>query len=314
MLDLGGKPLTISGNLNILGTLFMDNGTLTVSGNVSVMNGTIKMMDSNSRLIVKGNFTTDGKDETGLLTAGSLTVYGDFMQYGDFSRSSFCPSGTFAMTLIGTEQATSSSKLRTRSWLNDIPPTAVRYKSNSAISLKVDLQASAQNFASPYSYPHLCVQGALNGRTMTVPDGATVAGPLMMGGGRLFALGSLPWTARQHRHGERERLRGSGGNFTAGGHSDYQAGEVEVVGNFHQYSVVHRLALPRRLLRLPARAQDGARGREQDRRVSTRRARAISASWTLRRRRSRLRSTISLNCDLAAIRAGPTRTSTTAAI
>ncbi len=237
-LDLNGKSVTINGNLNILGTLDVHNGSLTVTGGLTVSGGTLKMTESSSDInglvVVKGSFTTDGADHTGKLTAGTLDVRGDFVQYANHSSKAFCPSGTFKVKLSGTNKIV-WFETPGGSYLNNYTfATGTTFNAVSVISLSVNLTAN-----ETMTYPHLYLRGAMNGKTLTVPGGTVIAGMLTPGGGRLNVNGALEVgpdggvtmaNAADYLY--------VNGNFTTKGQFVAQTGTLEINGNFAQLGVV----------------------------------------------------------------------------
>ncbi|MEO8636641.1 MAG: hypothetical protein ABI587_15295 [Gemmatimonadales bacterium] len=83
-LTIGGQTLTIAGNL------------------VTHTDGLLVMTNTADQVIVAGDATFQGGDETGLLSAGELRVAGDFGQQVQTSPASFLASGTHRTVMTGT--------------------------------------------------------------------------------------------------------------------------------------------------------------------------------------------------------------------
>ncbi len=95
--------LTVSGN----GVLTAAPYPLNVSGTLTTSNnGTLVMTDATAALTVAGNATFDG-GASNQLTAGILTVKGNFQQLGTNSAASFAPSGSHKVVLNGASQTVS---------------------------------------------------------------------------------------------------------------------------------------------------------------------------------------------------------------
>ncbi len=229
-LDLNGKAVTINGNLNILGTLDVHNGSLTVTGGLSISGGTLKMTEANGLVVVKGAFTTDGADHTGKLTAGTLDVRGDFVQYGNHSSKAFCPSGTFKVKLSGTGKTVWFDTPGGSYLYNYSFAIGTTFNSISVMSLSVNLAGN-----ETMTYPRLYLRGALNGKTLTVPGGTVIAGMLTPGGGRLNVNGALEvgpdGGVTMNKAADYVYVNG---NFTTKGQFAAQAGTLEINGNFTQ--------------------------------------------------------------------------------
>ncbi len=236
-LDLNGKSITINGNLNILGTLDVHNGSLTVTGGLTISGGTLKMTesssDSNGLVVVKGPFTTDGADHTGKLTAGTLDVRGDFVQYANHSSKAFCPSGTFKVKLSGTNKIVWFETPGGSYLYNYTFASGTTFNGVSVMSLSVSLSAN-----ETMTYPHLNLRGAMNGKTLTVPGGTVIAGMLTPGGGRLNVNGALEVGPEggisMTNAADYVAVNGS---FVTKGQCVAQAGTLEINGNFTQLGV-----------------------------------------------------------------------------
>ena len=123
-MDLAGKRLVVTGRLiQSGGILHVNGGTLVVSGDYpqfqteTVSGGTstygpshgyLKMMNAADRVEVGGSFATQSYyDHTPHLTAGIMTVKGDFTQkFGGNYSTNFRASGTHKVVLAGTSLQT----------------------------------------------------------------------------------------------------------------------------------------------------------------------------------------------------------------
>ena len=103
---------TFSGNPGALTSLVVSSGTLSLTGRrVGVTGffqtsgtGALQMTAAGDSLGVGGSATFGGGSTSGLLTAGIITVNGDFVQTGATSPSSYAPTlgGTHRLSLRGT--------------------------------------------------------------------------------------------------------------------------------------------------------------------------------------------------------------------
>jgi len=94
---------TISGNLTISGgTLDIASAAVAVLGNFSTTSGgLLKMQNSSGLLAVIGNATFSGGSTSGLLTAGTLNLLGNFTS-DTSSLTNFAPSGSYLTVFNGT--------------------------------------------------------------------------------------------------------------------------------------------------------------------------------------------------------------------
>ena len=125
-IQLSGTGKTLLGqvaNASITGTIALAGNT-TVSGNVAVSGGTATLNVGIALLQVSGNFSTGsggrlimttaggqlailgsaafgGGDENGALTAGTITIAGNFSQTGSGNAASFAASGSHSTGFIG---------------------------------------------------------------------------------------------------------------------------------------------------------------------------------------------------------------------
>ncbi|MBK8003717.1 MAG: hypothetical protein IPK12_07140 [Gemmatimonadetes bacterium] len=110
-------PVTQSDISAIIGDLVIDGAgasfapagfSAVVSGNLDVINGGLLVMtNAGDALTIQGNATFDGGDELNQLTAGTLTLVGNFTQLSTGSSSSFATSGTFVTVLAGSNPTVS---------------------------------------------------------------------------------------------------------------------------------------------------------------------------------------------------------------
>src|SRR6185437_13883242 len=84
--------------------------------------GMIIMRSASDSLLVGGTLTMGGGDETGKLTAGVITVGGDFNQPPASSASAFVSTGTHRIVMLGTraQQMTFTYGLGISSHFNDL--------------------------------------------------------------------------------------------------------------------------------------------------------------------------------------------------
>ncbi|MDH4132759.1 MAG: hypothetical protein OEV95_13240, partial [Gemmatimonadota bacterium] len=96
---------TVVGNLSVTGatgSLTVGGQTLAITGNLSTTgSGVITMTNVLDSVIVTGNATFGGGSESGLLTAGVLSVGGSFSQLAGGSAARFEASGTHRTVLTG---------------------------------------------------------------------------------------------------------------------------------------------------------------------------------------------------------------------
>jgi hypothetical protein len=107
-----GSP---AGNLTLTGTLTVTNTganfsvggrTLTLGGDLMVTaNALFTMTSGADQVTVTGNATFQGGDETGLLSAGTLTIKGNFAQHNG-NANAFAASGTHKVVLNGVSPQT----------------------------------------------------------------------------------------------------------------------------------------------------------------------------------------------------------------
>ena len=125
-LNLDGQSLTIYGHLiHSGGNMKINEGSLTVKGdyriqrptstNYSYSSGKLYMTNTNDAILVEGDFVMDSihDHDNSYLTAGTLTVKGDFTQKSTYTSSSeprynFYASGTHKVILDGTSLQTIS--------------------------------------------------------------------------------------------------------------------------------------------------------------------------------------------------------------
>lgn len=117
-IDLKGHTLTVYGSLTINGdsvshgSLVIDGGKLIIkknnsyknTGNLYIRGGLLVMTKSADYVETEQSVIADGYDGTGSLTAGSVKVYGQFMQLNDYSPYSYNETGTHTTILSGTNK------------------------------------------------------------------------------------------------------------------------------------------------------------------------------------------------------------------
>ena len=140
-IDLNGYKLTVTGNLlQTNGAMKINNGTLTVNGDYRIQredkgsdsgytysDGCLVMTNANDKVIVNGSFYTSSianYDETGSpnndLTAGTMKVYGDFIQkYYGYTGKAFPAAGT-KVILCGSKTQTVAFDSPTQSYFSDL--------------------------------------------------------------------------------------------------------------------------------------------------------------------------------------------------
>lgn len=96
-----GGALTVKGSLDVHGKALQVNGDFGTANS-----GTMTMVDAASTVTVGGNATFGGASTAGKLSAGVLTVSGNFTQTGD--ASSFAASGSHKVTLASSGAQTVS--------------------------------------------------------------------------------------------------------------------------------------------------------------------------------------------------------------
>jgi len=123
--------LTLESDLTVGDSVVVERGNLVVGGNtVTVPNsfrttasrGNVVMADAAGLLDVEGDVSWSGSDGTGLLTAGTIRVAGEFAQVGEriiVESRTFRPTGT-AVVLDGTGAAQTVSFESLSSWLDDL--------------------------------------------------------------------------------------------------------------------------------------------------------------------------------------------------
>ncbi|HVM42401.1 MAG TPA: hypothetical protein VMT77_02790, partial [Gemmatimonadales bacterium] len=108
-LELGGSSTyTLASPLNLGGNLLVSGGTLALNGKPTSVSGTfattgggvLQMTSATDSLFVGGNASFGGGSTSGLLTAGTLVVDGDFAQIA--GAAAFAPSGAHHTVLDGT--------------------------------------------------------------------------------------------------------------------------------------------------------------------------------------------------------------------
>lgn len=125
--NLNGHRLTVEGSLTQSGGNFTVNGgKVVVNGDYSIQSkGRLIMTNSLDYVLVKGNFYIDTKQSSvGYLTAGTLEVKGNFLQYNSYytyDNSNFYSTGTHKVILSGSGKQTVQFKLSTTIYAYDNP-------------------------------------------------------------------------------------------------------------------------------------------------------------------------------------------------
>ncbi len=144
-LDLNGHTLTINGDfIHAGGTVSVNGGTLQINGNYRMQSlnengdysysvGYLEMNNTNDTVNVEKSFyAMSTQDHRNYLTAGTLTVKGDFTQKTYSSGYNFSASGTHKTVLAGTEIQNISSDT-SYSYLNHVTinnPKGISINSN----------------------------------------------------------------------------------------------------------------------------------------------------------------------------------------
>ena len=123
-----GGSLKLAGRTSVAGSTTVTAGTLTAGGNVLTVTGslgvvgtgTLAMTDARDSVIVHGSAAFSGGDETGQLTAGVLSVDGDFTQGPSSSALAFVASGTHKTLLTGIQNQTLSFYYGSNSHFRDL--------------------------------------------------------------------------------------------------------------------------------------------------------------------------------------------------
>ena len=111
-LDLNGYTLAINGNLNqTFGTIAVNGGKLVVNGNYTLSNGYIHMENESDCVEIdcveiNGDFSVGSYLNDSVLTAGTITIKGNFTQQKYNYPNNFNCSGTHKVILNGNEKQT----------------------------------------------------------------------------------------------------------------------------------------------------------------------------------------------------------------
>ncbi|MCB9532548.1 MAG: PKD domain-containing protein [Myxococcales bacterium] len=108
-LVLDGASLSASADMQLRALTVQNGGTLslaghsvTLQGDLSVVsNGLVQMNDSADRLEVGGDAVFDGRGTAGALTAGEVSVAGDFTAFAEPDGSAYGPTGTHRTRFAG---------------------------------------------------------------------------------------------------------------------------------------------------------------------------------------------------------------------
>ena len=151
-LDLNGHTLTVTGELTQSGGIIKVNGgELKVEGSYKIAtndngnsSGILDMTDKNDRVTVIGDFETHSTaDHSNYLTAGVMSVGGNFTQYGD-NYNNFRACGSHKMILNGTAKQDISIGIydNNNSHFNELEITnssaeGVEFKTNTFVEKKL---------------------------------------------------------------------------------------------------------------------------------------------------------------------------------
>ena len=154
-LDLNGKTLTINGDLiQTGGTVILNGGVLNVKGDYRIQSkqetedavsynystGYLVMTNEADQLNVDGDFVTwSTQDHREYLTAGTMTVKGDFEQKRYDSYNNFSASGTHTVVFAGSEQQNIYIESYNYCYLNN-----VSFNNTVGVSIDSDMYAKGQ--------------------------------------------------------------------------------------------------------------------------------------------------------------------------
>ncbi len=191
-----------NGNVTISGAgaqLILNGQTLTAPGNLLVQtSGVLVMNNPADVLTIFGTATFNGGSESGQLTAGTLTVYGNFSQAATSSPSSFLASGSHRTVLGGPSQSVSFANPAT-SHFQDLDITVV----TGALTLGSNVTAVGQLVSVPGGLGGPAVSGAgftltAGGADISAPQGITaltMSGvPLVLSGGTITGVSNVTFT------------------------------------------------------------------------------------------------------------------------
>ena len=112
-LDLNGYTLIINGNLQqTSGTIKINGGTLDIKGDYSIDNGEyncyayLNMSNDKDSVNVGGDFLVSSYGSGSVLTAGTMTIKGDFTQNTQWNSNNFNCSGTHKVIFDGNDTQT----------------------------------------------------------------------------------------------------------------------------------------------------------------------------------------------------------------
>ena len=103
------ESILVSGTLTVNGLIEVQRGhfdlgghTVTTGNFATISEGMLKMVNPGDGLIVNGNADFGGEDPTGVLTAGTIRLRGNFAQLTGVTQGSFVATGTNRVILDGT--------------------------------------------------------------------------------------------------------------------------------------------------------------------------------------------------------------------
>ncbi len=275
-LELNGHTLNVTGDLiQAYGTLFIDGGKLNVGGGYYIADrsevsgsgetvyeyssvaASLKMVNEADRVKVNGDFVAHGVDESGLLTAGTMEIGGNFSQYGGSSHGgspySFNTSGTHKVIFTGTGNREIYFAKPSASGFTNVEFL------NGSISIPNGIKGFVLSNDLTLTGNFLGIDGTLdlNGHTLNIKgDLVQSRGTLFVNGGKLNVDGGYYIAQRSEVSGsgetaynyssasallkmvnEADRVQVNGDFMTYGDNEDglLTAGTMEIGGNFGQY-------------------------------------------------------------------------------
>ncbi|MCD7982477.1 MAG: dockerin type I repeat-containing protein, partial [Clostridiales bacterium] len=208
-LDLNGHTLTVYGDVHHTGgTILIDNGTLDIEGDyrayTTVTDNTgetsyesvsahLKMTQTKDSMKVAGDFYWYGYGYSSYLTAGTLTIGGDFT---DYRTNSYCfkASGTHRLVLNGTEdQEITTAGSSNATCFNEVE---VENIGSHDIVCSGYLEITEMETDISVKSAGLTIAGMdVNGNTVTVKGDVEETGSIDVNAGVLNVTGSLTHTA-----------------------------------------------------------------------------------------------------------------------
>ena len=241
-LDLNGHSLTVGGNLTHTdGTITVNGGSLNILGDYKIQsaagggsNGVLNMTNEADMVTVSGSFVMQStKSHQGLLTAGTLTVGGDFTQKNG-SYSNFFTSGNHTTVFNGEEKQTVTLQY-SNSGYSHFNNLQLKNTSAAGIELKQNIWVSGvlsnENSVFTKNKIYLASTGTLENGTwdgnLCVDEKRTLSGDETINGTLYLTSGTLSLNGNTLSV---ENLSLSGGTLDLGG------GTLKVSGNVTQTS------------------------------------------------------------------------------